>query len=86
MDAIAIMREADYKADHSEITLGEYEEMIRPLADVEPVVHAHWIWDWNARHYSCSACGGIAGAKGYDYSTKTKYCGDCGALMDGEEE
>lgn len=43
-------------------------------ADVEPVVHGEWINNNNGT-FTCSACGGRA--------SKMKYCGNCGAKMDG---
>lgn len=66
------------------------------LADVAPVVHAHWIvkkvgYAKNVAY--CSACGSQAfinsrvfheqGADVIEYSpVTTKYCPDCGAKMD----
>ena len=59
-----------------------------PVADVKPVVHAHWIEDKADMDcgvpvifgYSCSNCNGTDKHKG-------NYCPNCGAKMDeGAEE
>lgn len=46
MNAIKVYEDACRKADNSEITLGEFEKMIEPLMDVEPVIRCkeckHW--------------------------------------------
>ena len=39
MDAVDVLRTADWKVEHNEITLGEYGEMIRPLTNVIPIPH-----------------------------------------------
>lgn len=60
-----------------------------PTADVQPVVHGHWIWaegvhvygvDSDVQHGSvrCSACGNCS-------PHSTNYCGICGARMDGNQ-
>ena len=54
-----------------------------PTVEAKEVVHARWIWNKECRYYECSNCGGYAGSKNTDYSTPTKYCGDCGAEMEG---
>ena len=51
--------------------------------EAEPVKHGHWINaghdEWS--HYiRCSACGKL-----FANASKTKYCSDCGARMDGKE-
>ena len=38
MNAIKVYEDACRKADNSEITLGEFEKIIEPLMDVEPVI------------------------------------------------
>lgn len=53
----------------------------QPTADVAQVVHAHWMTGttkWGLLPYQCSAC------KEFEEGT-TKYCPDCGAKMDEEE-
>lgn len=46
MNAIKVYEDACRKADNSEITLGEFEKIIEPLMDVEPVISCkeckHW--------------------------------------------
>ena len=69
----------------------EHEHFLRmialaPSADVEPVVHAHWIGinpkkdveGWIERDYKCSACDEISWEK-------RNYCPNCGAKMDLED-
>ena len=56
------------------------------LPDVQPVKHGRWIESKGQKHieitYECSECGHeIVG----EYE-KTKFCGDCGARMDGDSE
>ena len=56
------------------------EEIDRaPTVDAVPVVHAHWIH--LSRTSVCSACKFETGR----YGLPTKYCGGCGAKMDGQE-
>lgn len=50
-----------------------------PTADVQPVVHAHWVTQRN--HSTCSNCGKYRG----DWRTESfAYCQHCGAKMDEE--
>ena len=46
MNLLELLRDADRKLDHGEITIGEYEKMIAPLKDAVPVVRCkdckHW--------------------------------------------
>ena len=51
-----------------------------PAADVEPVRHGHWINDIGYAGWTCSECGDHEGNK------TDKYCHNCGAKMDGEEQ
>lgn len=55
-----------------------------PTADVAPVVHGHWETIYNdCGHYGfvkCTACGDEYG------SLTNRYCPNCGAKMDAEEE
>ena len=48
-----------------------------PSADVQPVVHAHWKYDKNGVFW-CSRCECIPATKSY-------FCPNCGAKMDGDE-
>jgi rubrerythrin len=54
-------------------------------ADVEPVIHGHWIYECSlpsaseigeALLWKCSVCGYIS------FNISTKYCPNCGAKMD----
>ena len=61
------------------------EISLLPAADVEPVRHGRWIirrgqdWPEWAIRIVCSECGLVTGEK-------SKYCPNCGAKMDLEEE
>lgn len=81
-------RELDYKAtrllDNGKITLGEYEEMTKPLdreVEQEPR-KGHWI---DGR---CSECGCDVPAYIVDWKWKkdmdAKFCPNCGAKMESE--
>ncbi|MCM1167225.1 MAG: hypothetical protein NC401_14555, partial [Ruminococcus sp.] len=77
--------------EHIEELLGDFLVIPKdtPTADVRPVVHGKWsdkmvtyrapgdIPEHGDFHfgYKCSACGAIL--------NKTRYCGNCGAKMDG---
>lgn len=55
-----------------------------PTADVAPVVHGHWVKEKPdvIIHWCCSACRNCY----YLDEPNAKYCPNCGAKMDGEEE
>lgn len=38
MNALKVYRDAEWALEHNKITLGEFDERIKPLADVEAVV------------------------------------------------
>lgn len=67
------------------------EEMIKnaPTIDAEPVVHAHWI-DKCVRDWHCSNYDGtiqkVRIVDGYCNEDLPKFCPDCGAKMDEEQE
>mgnify|MGYP001480028946 CR=1 FL=1 len=62
----------------------EYVENL-PAADVAPVVHGRWI-HLGGDEWCCSACGFVITTDGsWDKPTK-KYCEDCGARMDGDDD
>lgn len=91
MNAVEIYEEAAWDADHSKITLGEFEERIRPLYDVEPVKHGQWIlhkpFDNGRKNCNeCIECSQCHTWFGYDCYAKTPYCPNCGAKMDGERK
>ena len=48
-----------------------------PAADVEPIIHAKWVYDDNHHEYYCSNC---------EFSKEyvSPYCDYCGAKMDKE--
>lgn len=55
----------------------------QPAADVAPVVHGRWIHDGRRIESGidwchCSECG-----KSDNFCTRTNYCPNCGAMMDG---
>lgn len=85
-DAYIIIEHADDALDRGEITLGEYEKIIKPWREAEPVKHGRWIYDDEAYpggnpygHYECDQCG-------ESVPHKTNYCPNCGAKMDEVEE
>ena len=51
-----------------------------PTADVEPVRHGRWVVDSGILSLRCSEC------NTFSYGETWKYCPNCGARMDGEEE
>lgn len=56
-----------------------------PAADVAPVVHGRWA-HLGGDEWCCSACGFVITTEGsWDKPTK-KYCEDCGAKMDGDDD
>ena len=61
-----------------------YEQMLydianAPTVDAEPVVHAYWEKKRHNIILECSNCGWLQ-------VSPSKYCGHCGAKMDGKEE
>lgn len=69
MNAVEIYEKASWDLEHSKITLGEFEERIKPLYDVEPVRRGYWFKDEKFYHdimvdgnpvclyHTCSVCG-----------------------------
>lgn len=64
-------------------------------ADVEPVIHAKWVYnpngmDWGLGAWQCSNCGYVNTSFGMDNRIHAKFyagskrCGSCGAKMDKE--
>lgn len=54
-------------------------------AEVAPVVHGRWA-HLGGDEWCCSACGFVVTTEGsWDTPTK-KYCEDCGARMDGDDD
>ena len=95
MNAVEIYEKASYDVEHSKITLGEFEERIKPLYDVEPVRHGRW-----EKSYLEEYCGTDENHKavfrnipcvkcdkcGEKRRSEEKFCPNCGAKMDGEEQ
>lgn len=86
-DALKEISEAIYSLDHNEITVGEYEEKLKPWHDAEPIRHAYWVKDrllstngGTYGVYRCSLCEMTYQDIGYGFN----YCPNCGAKMDGE--
>ena len=79
MNAVEIYEKASWDLEHSKITLGEFEERIKPLYDVEPVRHGWWVEDeYEIPH--CSEC------KAINNTVYRNYCSNCGARMGGESD
>ena len=87
MNAVEIYEKASWDVKHSKITLGEFEERIKVLYDVEPVRHGHWFLDSSGAEF-CSECGEYPFDDGeYHISGwSSKYCPNCGAKMDEKEQ
>ena len=78
-----LYEDALFKLDRSIITLGEFEEMTKPLdreVEQEPKT-GHWREDidnnrrWDRVRFYCSECGD------WQIYGKTHYCPNCGAKM-----
>ena len=80
MNAVEIYEKASWDLEHSKINLGEFEERIRTLYDVEPVRHGRWI----GKTYKCSLCGKWIDPLQGD--ADMNYCPNCGAKMDKKEQ
>lgn len=93
MNAVEIYEKASWDIEHNKITLGEFEERVKALYDVEPVRHGHWetVFDKIESNLSdigyfkalpkfiCSECGN-------EMIASTQYCPCCGAKMDKKEQ
>lgn len=86
-------RELLYKAqrliNHNEITLGEYDEMTKPL-DEEVRKVGKWIYDKASQNWRCSVCNETPKTLGYvgtsAFMTEHfKFCNHCGSEMVGAE-
>ena len=89
------MKANDYITRHEairalQLNFGDYGGARRalceiPAADVAPVVHGRWA-HLGGDEWCCSACGFVITTEGsWDKPTK-KYCEDCGARMDGDDD
>lgn len=96
IDAVAEIEKATHKLEFGKITLGEYEDLIRPFrkvltadADVAEVKHGKWIVQDKGiivTSYRCSECGRVVrDDTWYDVTVDYPYC-HCGAKMDEGEE
>ena len=78
------LRMLDYCGDTVAWNIGS-EIKALPAADVAPVVHGRWA-HLGGDEWCCSACGFVITTEGsWDKPTK-KYCEDCGARMDGDDD
>ena len=57
---------------------------MQPVADAAPVRHGRWIYGEDI-DIQCSVCGADALTEGDYRQTRSNYCPNCGARMDGEE-
>lgn len=70
-----------YDVSASEV-INDFENVIEavPTADVVPIRHGHWIINSDGYYPQCSEC--MSEPRGREM---TKYCGECGAKMDGDK-
>ena len=62
----------------------QYIESLEP-ADAAPVVHSQWVLGgYDDMYYVCERCGHKQSE--YYHKPTAKYCSNCGAKMDGEED
>ena len=84
IDADLILPEMESKFDMQELYLPvHFQELIVdeiPTADVAPVRHGRWIINSDGYYPQCSEC--MSEPRGREM---TKYCGECGAKMDGDK-
>ena len=65
--------------------ISAYDVLMRPAADVAPVVHSRWA-HFGGDEWCCPVCGFVITTEGsWDKPTK-KYCENCGTKMDGGAE
>ena len=90
--ALSLIQPDAPEDDTAAITIATAKKLVRsivyrtPTADVEPVIHAHWIEQEDGNidtYYTCSAC-----KEDFDLIAGTpcenlyNYCPNCGAKMD----
>lgn len=93
----AVLRErkpTNSVAQNRMLSIIQRDLLTMPAADVAPVVHGHWICEWDQESgtttITCSQCKCNRVMKGCYVSTdgtalwdEENYCPDCGAKMDG---
>lgn len=60
-----------------------------PTIEAEPVKYGKWEFGKRREEFveaECTACGGVLLVKWYSELSVYKYCPNCGARMDGEQE
>lgn len=81
----AMSRSADCECIKKQFENAAKRVSVIPASDVAPVVNGRWA-HLGGDEWCCSACGFVISTEGsWDKPTK-KYCEDCGAKMDGEDE
>lgn len=90
-EALALVRPDAPEDEKVTVTIATAKKLVRdivrrtPAADVAPVVHGRWA-HLGGDEWCCSACGFVITTEGsWDKPTK-KYCEDCGARMDGDDD
>lgn len=86
IDADALEKQAyDDVHYHAELEDWEFDTVVHyldhaPTIDAVPVVHARWVlWNREFWIHQCSVCG-------HKPIFRTKFCPNCGAKMDAEQE
>lgn len=88
--ALALVRPDAPEDEKAAVTIATAKKLVRsilhraPAADVEPVVHGHFVHDGSriahgVDWWHCSNCGRLASG----VETRFNYCPWCGARMDG---
>lgn len=100
MDGVKLYEDAAWKLEHGDITLGEFEDMIKPLRDVEKVEHAYWVQvggyctPGGDPVWACSNCGKgihVYGTEAASYNREYAdgqwvACPNCGRKMTAEQK
>ena len=76
-----LYEKATRQLEHSEMTLGEYEKMTKPL-DEEVRKNGKWAGEEEGYYSECSCCGASFLWEDYKYLGDWKYCPKCGARME----
>ena len=77
-NAYEIIDNAEYALDRGDINLAEYEAIIRPWRDAEPVKHGRWIK--HNLYIECPLCHRKWNSN-YNDIYAFNYCPNCGADM-----